>query len=153
MVYTKCHPWQDCQEKPYDPFGVNKPPTECRTNIHRMFQGDEEIIISNLCLVDGQVATPSNSYVTFTLKDQRFAREIIWEGHWQTGVEETDVPGTVSINIPQDITGALRRGSFLYAMDVANTTQSDRHTCEEGTILVEYGANAPIPDVPYRSDV
>jgi hypothetical protein len=112
-----------------------------------------EIIVSNLCLINGEEATPDNSIVTFTLKDQRFTRDVLWEAGWDTGIQETDVPGTVKVRLPESITGSLRRGVFIYAIDVANRTEADRQTCEEGHILVEYGANAPIPDVPYRSDV
>jgi hypothetical protein len=153
MVWTKCHPWQQCQNKPYDPFGVNHPPPECQRNIHKLYQGDLEIIVSDLCLVDGQTATTENSKVTFTFKDQRFTRAIIWEGGWGTGIDPTEVPGTVKITMPEAITRALRRGPFLYSVDVADTLGNHRHTCEEGTVLVEYAANAPIPDVPYRTDV
>jgi hypothetical protein len=118
-----------------------------------LYQGDLEIIVSDLCLVDGEIATVENSKVTFTLKDERFTRAVIWEGGWETGIEETDVPGTVTIKLPETITGALRRGPFLFSVDVADKLGNNRHTCEEGTILVEYAANAPIPDVPYRTDV
>lgn len=72
---------------------------------------------------------------------------------WGTGIEETDVPGTVTITFPEDLTKRLRRGPFLYSVDVADPIGNNRHTCEEGTVLVEYAANAPIPDVPYRTDV
>ena len=144
---------RNCQKHPYDPFGVNHPTPTCRRNIKKLYQGDLEIIISELCLMDGEVATPDNSKVTFVLKDERFTRAVIWEGGWGTGIDATDVPGTVRVKLPEDLTGRLRRGPFLYSVDVADTLGNNRHTCEEGSILVEYGANAPIPDVPYRTDV
>lgn len=153
MAWTKCHPWQQCQEKPYDPFGVNHPPPECRRNIHHLYQGDLEVIVSDVCLLDGQEATPDNSRVTFVLKDERFTRVVLWTGTWGVGIAPTDVPGTVKVTLPETLTGSMRRGPFLYSVDVADTLGNNRKTCEEGEILVEYAANAPIPDVPYRTDV
>jgi hypothetical protein len=153
MTWIKCHPWQKCQEKPYDPFGVNHPPPECRRNIHHLYQGDQEIIVSDVCLINGEEATPDNSQVHFVFKDERFIREVLWEGSWGTGIAVTDVPGTVTITLPESLTDCLRRGPFLYSVDVADPLGNERRTCEEGTILVEYAANAPIPDVPYRTDV
>jgi hypothetical protein len=153
MAWTKCHPWQQCQEKPYDPFGVNHPPPECRRNIHKLYQGDQELIVSDVTLADGTPATPANSKVTFVIKDERFTRAVLWEGGWNNGIGPTAVKGTVRITLPKTLTDSMRRGPFLYSVDAADPIGNQRRTAEEGTILVEYAANAPVPDVPYRTDV
>lgn len=140
------------QNSTHNPFGVNTPDPDDRRIIRRFFQGD---VITFVVKVEygGAPADKDNSRVRCVLKDQRFTREVLWTGTWGEGIESTSVPGVLKVTLPQTLAAVLRRGPFLYAVDVTDPLGNNRQTVEEGTLLIDYSAGAPLPDVPYRSDV
>lgn len=137
---------------PYDPFGVNTPDPSDRRNIQKFFQGDE-IAFTVKVEYGGEPATKENSRVRCVLKDQRFTRVILWTGTWEEGIKSTDVPGVLRVKLPDALASTMRRGPFLYVVDVTDPIGNARQTIEEGTFLIDYSAGAPLPDVPYRDDV
>lgn len=77
---------------------------------------------------------------------------LIWVGTWEAGVERTSTPGQLKVTLPQWVMDYLRRGAYIYSLDIAEPPLGEnRQTLVEGTIQIEYGPNAPNPDVPYRS--
>jgi hypothetical protein len=76
---------------------------------------------------------------------------LIWVGTWKYGIEVTSTPGQLKVTLPQWVMDLLRRGAYIYSLDIAEPKLRERRqTLAEGTIQIEYGANAPHPDVPYR---
>ena len=77
---------------------------------------------------------------------------LIWVGTWHEGIETTSTPGQLKVTLPQWVMDFLRRGAYIYSLDIAELELAEhRQTLMEGTIQIEYGANAPHPDVPYRN--
>jgi len=140
------------KKSPQDPFGVNSPDPADRRKIQKFFQGDA-IVLTVKVEHNGKPATKENSRVRCILKDQRFTREVLWTGTWEEGISTTAVPGVLKIKLTDALASTMRRGPFLYSIDAADPLGNDRQTIEEGTLLIDYSANAPLPDVPYRSDV
>ncbi len=138
------------------PVGVNEPLVTDRQPIYRAFGGDD-IQIRVRLEIPGTVTpvTPDNSILTFVLAAQRFAPVecALWVGRWHAGISEVDHvnhPGLVDIKIPREVSGTLRRGSYLYGMTVTDKLGEHRATVLEGTILLEYGPVSPTHDIPYK---
>ena len=120
-----------------------------RDRIQLVYQGDELYAIFSVALMDGTPVDPTNSRVLFTITDDRFM-EPFWQAGWNTGLAPGPNPGTFSVTIPREISDWLRRGGFMYTITVTDLLGRHRHTAREGYLLVEYGADAPNPDIPYR---
>ena len=138
---------------PYDPLGIAVKTGNVYKNVHNVFQGDLLEIDTVAFLRDGTTpATPENSIITFTIVDDRFRITHLSTGVWGDGAEQLNDIGGVRLTVPETLTGTMRRGGFMYTVTITDILGTGRQTIEEGTIQVEYGADAPLPDVPYRTD-
>ena len=138
-------------------FGTNPPASGSAgplapRNVITFYQGDRIALAKSVPLIDGVVATSQNSEVTFTLSDERFFPTPLWVGTWADGIEPTNDAGGILISLPHSLSSTLRRGAYLFSLSLqAKIGANTRETFEEGIICIEYGANAPNPDVPYRT--
>lgn len=136
----------------YAPLGISKRTGENIKNVHSLFQGDDFFLDTVAFTRDGEVATSENSIVTFTLVDDRFRREFLFRATWADNLAPLNDVGGIRINIPEEVTSTFRRGKFVYSITVTDKLGKARKTVEEGAIQVEYGADAPDPDIPYRPE-
>jgi len=139
---------------PFSPLGIVTKTGKVQNNIHKLFQGDCLRICTTAFTLDCEAATPENSLVTFSLVDDRFCKGApIFQATWDDGItasNEGSELGGIVVKVPEEVTCNLRRGRFMYDIIVTSKLKKHRHTTEEGHILVEYGASAPLPDIPYR---
>lgn len=138
-------------------FGSNPPAANSAgplapRNVITFYQGDRVALGKSIPTINGVVATPANSDLRFTLVDERFFGEALWVGTWADGIEPTNNAGGILIEVPHELTSRLRRGAYLYSLSLSDKIATNtRETFEEGTICIEYSANAPLPNVPYRN--
>ena len=97
-----------------NPVGVTPPIDHDRQPILKLVGGDSLIIETIALQEDGTAATPGNSKLLFTLADQRFSSDPIWQGYWYDGIVEVGGAGTftqsvkaVAIGGQVSIVGAL----------------------------------------------
>lgn len=135
---------------PYAPMGISPKRGENIKNVKYAYQGDTIRLYSCPPLINGEPATDENSRINFKLVDDRFCRTPLFEAEWNDNLNATDQG--LEIVIPKTVTCNLRRGTFLYALTISDTLGDNCLTYEEGSILIEYGANAPNPDIPYRTE-
>jgi len=138
---------------PPAPIGVNPPQVSDRQPVTPVNGGDTLVLHMQAWLAPTVPATSENSHVLFRLLDQRFAQRPMWEGKWRDGVvqvpERRDV-ALVEIRIPNSISARLRRGSYQWALLVADKLDDIRRTVAEGTLLLEYQTTSPQKDIPYK---
>jgi len=139
---------------PFNPLGIVTKTGKVQRNIHKLFQGDCLRICTTAFTLDCEPATPDNSLVCFSLVDDRFCKDApIFQASWDDGIVVSNADaelGGIVIKVPEEITCNLRRGRFMYDIVITDKLNKSRRTSEEGHILVEYGASAPQPDIPYR---
>ncbi len=135
------------------PVGVNVPNDEDRMPVWRVTSGDDWTLSLRLTVPKhpAMFVTPDNSKVTFTLAEDRFSHTPLWTGTWNAGILPADVPGLVSVRIPDAITNTLRRGAYAFSVTVANHFGRDITTVISGTLQVEYEPTSPMHNIPYRS--
>jgi hypothetical protein len=134
----------------FSPFGVNPNTGQDFTVLSQYFQGDLIELEFDARTRSGEIATPSNSKLLFTLTDMRFKTMPLFTADWGEYIKEINNIGGVQVTLPQELTATLRRGSFLYSLTVTDKLKNQRCTCGRGNFLIEYGADAPLPDIPYR---
>lgn len=134
---------------PYAPMGISPKRGENIKNVRYVYQGDTLFLYSCPPLINGEPATPENSRIAFRLVDDRFCTTPLFEAEWNDNLTATE--NGIEIKIPKTVTCNLRRGTFLYSLTISDLLGDNCLTYEEGSILVEYGANAPNPDIPYRN--
>lgn len=133
-----------------NPYGLNPPPSPISNITEKLYQGD--VLEIHRRLMDPLTKEPCNPdtcILEFTLTDRRFDTEKIFTADWTKGI--TMGPDSIIIiTIPSDETSKLRRGSYLYSITWWSKLRDNRKVLEEGTLLVEYSADAPNPEVPYN---
>ncbi|MFC1453609.1 hypothetical protein ACFLQL_00325 [Verrucomicrobiota bacterium] len=136
------------------PNGCQPPWDRDRKTSMYWFYNSETVQIRHTCyLPSGAAATLSNSLIDCTIRDQRFAEEIIWHGDLDEGitfVDEVSFPGLINIKLPDTVTTNLRRGSYIFSIMVADKTTHERKVAMEGMIMIEYASTSDIRDIPYR---
>jgi len=138
------------------PVGVPPKSGPIHKRIHSIYQGDLLSIKTAACFPDGTVATPDNSRLRFTLVDDRYCQDscnTFYTAEWKNNIEPINTCGGVEIKVPQVVTSTLRRGSFKYSLTLSDNLGQNRITLEDGTIMVEYAADAPAPNAYYRGDL
>jgi len=136
-------------ELTYDPYGVNPKAGKNKDTMHEFFQGDTIAFEIPSVFRDGEKAKSSTTTI-FTLVDKRYHHDpVIWTGTVGDGLTYL-ADGVVKVTIPKAISDVLRRGSFLYSLRVSKSLGTPTYTTEEGSILIEYGADAPNPTLGYR---
>jgi len=133
------------------PPGVAPLRAEDRKNqIVRAFVGDTVTIDTTIVSVYGRPANPHNSIIEVVLAENQFG-DPIWCGRWTNGVREDDHrPGLVHIEIPRDITKALRRGSYMFSIRVTGLLGYVFNTQVYGYLLMEYMPTSEQHSIPYR---
>ena len=134
------------------PSGLNPLSDADRQPIWHVTSGDEMLLTTKLS-VPGHpemAATPQNSRAVFSLAETQFDRHPIWSCDWHDGiVQAIGRLGLVTIRIPETITERLRRGSYRFAVSVADAFGRHRETVLSGTLLLEYSPGGPQHSIPY----
>lgn len=135
------------------PIGVNLVLKEDRKPIVFLVSGDSAILQTRAFLPNGGPATPTNSIIKFVLSESRFNINNLWEGTWATGIQEvtSGQPGLIKIQIPKTVTDTLRRGVYVFSLQITDTATNQTHTPVFGSLLVEYEPTSPEKNIPYKS--
>lgn len=133
-----------------DPYGLNPPDSPIADKVVRIYQSDNTVITRRPEGPDGQICTPENCCLEFTVVNRRFNTEVLYTCDWTLGIKPGP-QGAVEISIPSR-NSRFARGSLLYSLTWYNILRSERRVLEEGSILIEYSADAPSPDIPYNSE-
>lgn len=132
-----------------DPYGQLPAPAPIASKVLQFNQGDTVELYRSVANPDGTPATPETCRLEFILKTRRFATEPVFLADWARNIVKG--PGTsVQITIPSAETALFLRGSLLYSLVWYDILRDRTITVEEGNCLIEYGANAPNPDIPYK---
>lgn len=134
----------------YDPYGVNPQSGDIKKNVHEFYQGDSIILKIAAKVSNEDPVTEENADATFTLVDKRFSIDPIWTGTWGDGITLLK-DGVVEVRVPDRISKDLRRGSFLYSLTLLEKPIKISTLVEEGTLLIEFGADAPNIDLAYKN--
>lgn len=134
----------------YDPYGTNEDRRPLADKLHRLFQGETTKLY--FVLPDGEDEFEPDKY-RFVVVDDRFKTEYLFEAAAEnfTEIQTPEPQLKVCVTIPSATTMTFRRGSFLYSMELKSILGDERQVLEEGSLLVEYQAGAPDPDVPYKN--
>jgi len=132
------------------PYGLNTPPSPIADTTISIMQGDPVTIVRDIYNFDNQPCTPDNCNIVFMIVDKRFETEQIYRADWAKGVTRL-ANGKIAIEVPTSETRYFRRGALLYSITVYDKLKARRQVREEGTIMIEYSADAPYPSVPYNS--
>ena len=133
-----------------NPPGVLSEIGKGRKQLFKIFAGDTVNLEMDLYAACGAPATPDNSCVEIVLAENQFA-DPIWTGRWWKGARpDPNRAGLVRIEIPRDVTKALRRGSYMFSARVSDLTGYEFSTQEEGYFLVEYAPTSEQHSIPYR---
>ena len=137
------------------PIGVPRKSGSIHKGIHSLFQGDMFYLKTSACFADGNIATPENSRLKFTLVDDRYCQDeanTFFTAEWLDNIIQIpgNTTGGVEISIPQSVTCTLRRGNFKISLTLSDELGQKRQTLLDDTIIVEYAADAPLPDALYR---
>lgn len=137
----------------FDPQGVPIPKPEQRMPIWQAYNGDTMIFEGRFTLKNGAPINYDNCILSFVLRDQRFALETLWVGSWRAGIEiiSPEHPGLIRVKIPDSISAALRRGSYIFSLLVVDKESGTRETKMEGMLQIEYAPTSPGHDIPYRT--
>ena len=135
--------------KNFDPYGVNPKSGTIQDTMHTFYQGDTLRFKLTAEFPDGTKANESSA-ILFTLVDKRYDHGVIWSAKVSDGGVTLLKDGVVEIAIPKEISDKLRRGSFLFSLRISKNMNTDIHTTQSGTLLIEYGADAPTPTVGYK---
>lgn len=108
-----------------------------------IFNGDALRLGSRVRLLDGTPVSPSNCDLRFVVSDNRFGDPLIELG-WSDGIKLHDKrDGWIQITIPADVTATLRRGSYIYSLQVIQDA-STRFVAFDGSFLVDYAPTSPL---------
>lgn len=134
------------------PVGVNPIRKEDRMPLIKVINGDSwKIDLTAYNPSDYSPATPENTDVVFSIAENRFSTEMFWVGTWENGITEDDNrPGLVHINVPNEISGSLRRGVYSFSFSVSDKNGTVKKTETIGNIQVEYENNSDTHSIPYR---
>jgi len=140
------------------PIGVPSKSGPIHKRVHSLYQGDMFYLETSACFADGNVATPDNSRLKFTLVDDRYCQgedNTFFTAEWNDNIIQIpgNTTGGVEISIPQSVTCTLRRGNFKISLTLSDELGQKRKTLLDDTIIVEYAADAPLPDAKYRKEL
>jgi hypothetical protein len=136
------------------PVGIPPKSGPIHKRIHSLYQGDYFCMDTDACFPNGEVATPENSRLLFTVVDDRYCQDDVntfYTAEWNDNITQIeDSVGGVKVCIPQSVTCRFRRGTFKYSLTLSDKLGQNRRTLEDGNLIVEYAADAPLPDAKYR---
>lgn len=134
----------------YDPYGTNEDRRPLADKLHQLFQGEAKKIY--FVMPDEETEFTPERY-RFVITDDRFKTTYLFEAQPEnfTEVPTPEPQIKICLKIPSAATAPFRRGTFLYSMELKSILGEDRQVLEEGSLLVEYHAGAPDPDVPYKN--
>ena len=119
-------------------------------DIIRTYYQGESIQFDIPVTLDGDVpATRDNCTASFVLRNTQFNPTRFWQADLYDGLTVI-APGIFRVIIPKRVTDTLRRGSFIYALTATDKRSKLRRVYEEGTLLIEYSATSPNPDLGYK---
>ena len=96
------------------------------------------------------LSQPETTFATAVLSENRFA-DPIWIGSWFNGIQpDADRKGLVHLRIPDEVTQALRRGSYALSVRVTDMLGENLETEARATILVEYEPTSDQHSIPDR---
>ena len=136
----------------YDPYGVNEHRRIVGDKLHRLYQGET---LTLYFFLPYHIGTFNPAELRFTIIDQRFETEELFSAdtdHFKE-VPTPEEQIKFKVTVPADVTQYFRRGSFLYSTEFRAILGKERTVLEEGSLLVEYQAGAPDPDIPYKNDI
>lgn len=132
------------------PPGVNRMDGKCRMPVLRVVSGDTWTVDAHAVTPCGCNADPSNSVVEFVLSENQFSPPL-WTGTWMSGIlPDENRKGLVHVEIPRELTKALRRGSYMFSMRVSDRLGHEFRTILSGNFLVEYMPTSDQRSIPYR---
>ena len=132
------------------PPGVNPLRKDDRMPVVKVISGDSWHIEAHLVAADGGPASPENSFVEFVLSENQFSPPL-WTGTWFAGIlPDKNRRGLVHVEIPREKTKAMRRGSYMFSMRVADRLKYSFSTQLVGNFLVEYMPTSDQHSIPYR---
>jgi hypothetical protein len=133
------------------PYGLNPPPSPVASVTETLYQGDRlELRRRLIDPITQEPCSVEHCFLEFTVVDRRFETEQLFKADWTKGIT-MNPDGVVSIIMPTEATSKLRRGSYLYSITWWSRLKDSRKVLEEGTLLVEYSADAQDPEVPYNA--
>jgi hypothetical protein len=136
------------------PIGIRPQSGPIHKRIHSFYQGEFFCMDTQACFPDGTVATPDNSRLIFTVVDDRYCQDepnTFYVAEWNDNIEQIpDSEAGVKVCIPQSVTCTFRRGTFKYSLTLTDKLGQQKKVLEDGNLIVEYSADAPLPDAKYR---
>ena len=117
--------------------------------IRTYYQGESIQFDIPVTLEDGTPATRENCTASLVLRNTQYSPTRFWQADLYDGITVI-APGILRVIVPQRIADTLRRGSFIYALTVTDKRSKLRRVYEEGTLLIEYSATSPNPDLGYK---
>ena len=132
-----------------DPYGTHTNRRKIAPVTHMIYQGEDKKLVFKM---PESYTDYDRDLLRFVIVDKRFKREILFEAG-PNDYRELPTPEEqikIEITVPSTYTKTFRRGSFLYSLEIKSILGDQRQVVEEGTIMVEYQAGAPDPDVPYK---
>lgn len=140
------------------PF-TNRPRKHHRQNIIKVVNGDTWVIAAKVRLpsirfnpdtVEFIPATKDNSSIEFILTENRFSKKPIWKANWEDVKMDDNIPGLIYIQVPEEVSSKLRRGTYAFSLKVTNLDTQVEETQLIGHLQVEYEPTSDIHDIPYR---
>lgn len=132
------------------PPGCTPLRNEDRMPVIKVISGDTWVVSAAFVAENGGPACPDNSIVEFVLSENQFSPPL-WTGEWFEGViPDRFRQGLAHVNIPRDVTKALRRGSYMFSARVCDKTKFRFSTQLVGYFLVEYMPTSEQHSIPYR---
>ena len=125
-------------------------PNDRKYMVISAYNGDT-ITIKARCYLNDMPVNYDNSNLEFVLLDQRFSLTELWRGKWRDGIEEVEAhPGLIIVTIPDSISEALRRGSYIFSLRVADKLNEFKYTAFEGMLQIEYAPTSDTHSIPYK---
>jgi len=140
------------QSQNVQPQGVFSPIGLGRKRILRVTSGDTWTFSTRLFHPESDriPATPENTLVEIALADTQFDKPL-WSGGWHSGITpDPSVCGLVHIQVPNNLTKNLRRGSYVFSVRVSDLLKTCFKTELEGSFLVEYRPTSEQHSIPYK---
>ena len=94
--------------------------------------------------------TAENTRATVTLIDQRYSRNYLWVGSFNSGLKlKNKGTGYSEVRIPKRISDKLRRGSYMLGIMLEDKQLNWVYNLDPIYFEIEYVATSPTRDVPY----
>jgi hypothetical protein len=136
----------------FRPPGTNLPLDSERMPVIKVTNGDSFIVDAEIVNpLTHCPATPKDTIVRFALSDDRFSKCRLWEGGWYDAVKpDPFVHGLVHVKVPEEISNRLRRGTYIFSLQVMDDLATIKETQVKGYFQVEYEPTSETHDIPYR---